>query len=97
MPYKYSVSDGFRWATRHTTYQKQVNTHRDLPLWPRDHNFVTRLLGVGEGDLAIAPLLNVFNLRQTGKQFSMVEAVDVNDLGGELLILDVTINQPMLP
>lgn len=66
------------------TYQELVHTLRNLPLGASDGNFVTGLLSARKTDLAVPFLLKRLQVRQPHNQTTVIQAVDVDDLGREL-------------
>lgn len=69
------------------TYQELIDTQRHLPLRACDGYLITRLFGAGEHNLAVPLLLQIFKVGEAGKELAVVEAIDFDNLRGELRIL----------
>jgi len=69
------------------TYQKFVDAKRHLPLRACDGHLITRLFGAGKHNLAVPFLFEIFDVGEAGKELAVVEAIDLDDLGGELGVL----------
>lgn len=67
--------------------KKLVNAVRHLPLWTSDSDFVARLLSAREVDLAVVLLFKLINFRKTSNEFTVVQAINTNDLRSVLGIL----------
>lgn len=69
-------------------YQELVNALGDEPLRTSDSDFIARLFSAWEDNLAVPPPFQLFNLGQPSEQLTVVEAVDADNLGGELGVLN---------
>ncbi len=69
------------------TYEEFISTQWYLPFGTSNRHFVARLLGAGEDDLAIPLLLEFVDLGQAGDKLTVVQSINVNDLGHEFRVL----------
>ncbi len=70
--------------------KKLIHAHRNPPLRAGHRDLVTRLLRAREDNLAVPLLLQFLNLGQTGKELTMVQSVDIDNLRGKLRVLSGT-------
>lgn len=77
----------FRRPNIDQTYQELIDTHRHLPLRPRNSDLVAGLFRAGEDDLAIPALLQPLDLREPGEELAMVQSVDIDILSRKLGVL----------